>query len=83
MSERGLHIERAIALSTMEVIPSGPRDVSFGNVCMSSMTLSGRQKRSSEKACDEVVEEGGEEESVVKRSVRILFIKLAFSKSEE
>ena len=34
-----------------------PRDVLFGNDCMSCMTLSGRQRRSSETTCDEVVGE--------------------------
>ena len=48
MSERGSHIEGAVAFNTVEVIPSGSRDVSFGNDCMSSMTSSGGQRRSSE-----------------------------------
>ena len=75
MSETGLHIERAVAFSTVEVIPSGPGMSHLAMiVCMSSMTLSGGQRRSSETACDEVVGgEGGEEESVVKRLVRTLY----------
>ena len=59
---RGLHIDRAVAFNTVEVISSGPRDVSFGNDCMSSKTLLGGQRRSSETACDKVVGgEGGKE----------------------
>lgn len=69
------------------MIPPSPGDDSFGNNFMSSMILLRGQRRSTETACDEVVgREGGEKESVVKRSVRTLFIiiiKLAFVQSVE